>query len=113
MGEIFMETSPIEIRKALKGMDYPANKKDLIKRAKNNDANEKVMNVLENLPDKKYENAVDVSREFKGEGEKRGDSRSGGQEGHGRGSRGVNKGSSKEEGGRESHKGGRGHSKEE
>ncbi|HWR25237.1 MAG TPA: DUF2795 domain-containing protein [Methanosarcina sp.] len=108
-----MEASPIEVQKALKGIDYPANKKDLIKQAKNNDASEKVMNVLENLPDKKYQNAVDVSREFKGEGEKRGGSRSGGQEGHRRGSRGGNKGSSEEEGGRESHKGSRGHSKEE
>ena len=67
-----MQTSPIEVQKALKGMDYPANKKDLIKRAKNNDASKEVMQVLENLPEKEYSNAVDVSREFKGEGQEKG-----------------------------------------
>lgn len=69
-----MEASPIEVQKALKGMDYPAKKQDLIKKAKDNDAPQKVMHVLENLPDKEFESAVDVSREFKGKG----------QEGHGK-----------------------------
>ena len=69
-----MEASPIEVQKALKGMDYPAKKQDLIKKAKDNDAPQKVMHVLENLPDKEFESAVDVSKEFKGEG----------QEGHGK-----------------------------
>ena len=62
-----METSPIEVQKALKGMDYPAKKQDLIEKARENGAPQQVMQVLENLPDKEFSNAVDVSKEF-GEG---------------------------------------------
>ncbi|RXA20233.1 DUF2795 domain-containing protein [Methanosarcina sp. MSH10X1] len=61
-----METSPIEVQKALKDMDYPASKEQLIQHAKKHEANKKVMQVLEELPDKQYENAADVSKEFKG-----------------------------------------------
>jgi hypothetical protein len=61
-----METSPIEVQKALKNMDYPAKKEDLIEHARKYKANEQVMKVLGELPDKEYQNAADVSREFKG-----------------------------------------------
>ncbi len=92
-----METSPIEVQKALKGMDYPAKKKDLIEKARENDAPKEVMQVLENLPEKEFENAVDVSKEF-GEG-------GGGRGGHkGGGSR-----SGQKQGGQK--QGGRGHEK--
>lgn len=93
-----MQTSPIEVQKALKGMDYPAKKKDLIEKARENDASKEVMQVLENLPEKEFENAVDVSREF-GEG-------GGSRGGQGGGSRGGQK-----QGGQK--QGGRGHKKEE
>ncbi len=99
-----METSPIEVQKALKGMDYPAKKKDLIEKARENDAPEEVMQVLENLPDKKFENAVDVSKEF-GEG---GGSRGGR---HGGGSRGGQEEKGQRISGQK--QGGRGHKKEE
>jgi len=61
-----METSPIEVQKALKDMDYPAKKEDLLRHAKKHEASQKVMKVLEELPDKEYSNAADVSKEFKG-----------------------------------------------
>ena len=61
-----MQTSPIEVQKALKDIDYPVHKKDLIKHAKNHDASDKVIEVLEDLPDKEYRNAADVSKEFQG-----------------------------------------------
>jgi hypothetical protein len=93
-GGKFMETSPIEVQKALKGMDYPAKKKDLIEKARENDAPKEVMHVLENLPDKEFDNAVDVSKEF-GERE---------------GSRGSHQGGSSKGGQKQ---GGRGHKKEE
>jgi uncharacterized membrane protein YgcG len=93
MGDKFMETSPIEVQKALKGMDYPAKKEELIKQAKNNNASKEVMDVLEKLPDKKYGNAVDVSKEFKGEGGERGGR--GGSRG-GQGSHGGGRGSHQE-----------------
>lgn len=108
-----MEASPIEVQKALKGMDYPAKKQDLIKKAKDNDAPQKVMHVLENLPDKEFESAVDVSKEFKGEGQE-GHGKKGGRGGQEHSGRGGNKsGHAQEKGGRESHGGGRGHSKED
>jgi len=61
-----MNTSPIKVQKALKNMNYPANKEDLIKHAKDRDASDKVMQDIENLPEKEYTSASDVSKEFKG-----------------------------------------------
>ena len=61
-----MHTSPIEVQKSLKNMNYPANKEDLVKHAKDREASDKVMQDIENLPDKEYTSAADVSKEFKG-----------------------------------------------
>jgi len=61
-----MHTSPIEVQKALKNMNYPASKGDIIKHAKGRDASSEVMQDLENLPEKQYTSAADVSKEFKG-----------------------------------------------
>jgi hypothetical protein len=61
-----MLTSPIEVQKALKDINYPVHKKDLIKHAKSHKASDKVIQVLEDLPDKEYRNAADVSKEFQG-----------------------------------------------
>jgi len=62
----FMQASPIEVQKSLKDIDYPVHKKELIQHAKKRGASEKVLAVLESLPDKEYTNAVSVSQEFKG-----------------------------------------------
>lgn len=61
-----MQTSPIEVQKSLKDINYPVHKKELIKHAKKHGANSKVIEVLEDLPDKEYKNAADVSKEFQG-----------------------------------------------
>lgn len=61
-----MQTSPIEVQKSLKNMDYPAKKQDLIEHAKQNNASKEVMEVLQSLPEKEYTNAADVSKEFSG-----------------------------------------------
>jgi hypothetical protein len=61
-----MQASPIEVQKSLKDIDYPVAKKDLIQHAKKHGASDKVLEVLESLPDKEYSNATDVSKEFKG-----------------------------------------------
>lgn len=61
-----MQASPIEVQKSLKDIDYPVRKKDLIQHAKKHGASDKVLAVLESLPDKEYANATDVSKEFKG-----------------------------------------------
>ena len=61
-----MQTSPIEVQKALKDIDYPVKRQGLIEHAKKRNASNEVMQVLESLPDKDYSNAADVSKEFQG-----------------------------------------------
>ncbi len=55
--------SPIEIQKALGGVNYPADKEDLIKNAEKKAANDDVLSALKDLPDKKYETPADVNKE--------------------------------------------------
>lgn len=55
-------TSPIEISKHLKGIDFPANKRDLIEHAQQNDAGEDVMEILQDLPDQEYGNMAEVMK---------------------------------------------------
>lgn len=62
-----MHTNPIEVQKALKSMNYPAKKEDLIRHAKGRNASDEVMQDINELPDKEYTNAADVSKEFKGD----------------------------------------------
>ena len=47
-------------------MDYPAKKEDLVKHAKDRHASDEVMQDINELPDKDYTNAADVSKEFSG-----------------------------------------------
>lgn len=58
---------PIETQKALKGMDYPSGKQAILEKARENNAPQEIIQILEDLPDREYENAADVSKEFKGE----------------------------------------------
>lgn len=90
-----MQTSPIEVQKALKDIDYPVNKEKLVQHAKKHGANEEVMDVLEGLPDKDYNSPIEVSEAFneehgrrKGRESSRGRESSKGEESsRGRGSR--------------------------
>lgn len=61
-----MQTSPVQVQKFLKDVNYPARKHDLIEHAKKHNASSEVLQDLDNLSDKEYTNAADVSREFKG-----------------------------------------------
>ena len=54
--------NPIQLQKYLKGMDYPARKADLIKRAEQNGADDQVRSTLEQLPDQEFDSAADVSK---------------------------------------------------
>ena len=58
------DVSPIEVQKALGGVDYPADKEDLVENAEKKDANDKVLSALKDLPDKKYESPADVNKEI-------------------------------------------------
>jgi hypothetical protein len=52
----------IEIEKALKGMNYPASKQDLVQKAKQNKANKNVIQAIENLPSDNFNSPVDVQK---------------------------------------------------
>ena len=54
--------NPIQLQKYLKGMDYPAHKADLLKRAEQNGADDQVRSALEQLPDQQFDSAADVSK---------------------------------------------------
>jgi hypothetical protein len=61
-----MQTSPVQVQKFLKDINYPVRKNDLIEHAKKKNASIEVLQDIAKLPDKEYTNAADVSREFKG-----------------------------------------------
>jgi hypothetical protein len=56
------KVNPIQVAKFLKGVDYPASKADLIKRAEQNGADEQIRATLEQLPDQKFDSPADVSK---------------------------------------------------
>jgi Protein of unknown function (DUF2795) len=62
-----MAPSPTEVQKALKGADYPASRDDLIELAKDNEAPEDVVDVLEeSLEDDEYGSPADVMADMGG-----------------------------------------------
>ena len=56
------KVNPIELQKHLKGVDYPASKEELIQHAQQQGADEKVREILEQLPDEEYETPAEVSK---------------------------------------------------
>ncbi len=54
--------NPIEMQKSLKGMDYPANKEDLVRHAAEQGTDDQVRKVLDRLPDGRYETPAEVSQ---------------------------------------------------
>ncbi len=54
--------NPVQVEKYLKGIDYPATKQDLLQKAEQEGADEKVMSTLEKLPDEEYEGPTHISR---------------------------------------------------
>ena len=56
------KVNPIQVQKFLKGMDYPANKQEVLNHAKEHGADENVCSTLERLPDEAFETPADVSQ---------------------------------------------------
>jgi hypothetical protein len=52
----------IEIQKALKGIDYPADKQTLLDTARKHGASAEVMSALDALPDQQFQTPADVSK---------------------------------------------------
>ena len=53
--------SPIDIQKALSGMDYPAGKDDIVKHAEQNGGDKEVIDALKKIEDREYEGPSGVS----------------------------------------------------
>ncbi len=52
----------VEIEKALKGMNYPASKQDLVQKAKQNNASQDVIQTIEKLPQDQFNSPTDVQK---------------------------------------------------
>ena len=53
--------SPIDIQKALKGMDYPASKDQIVAHAEQNGADSEILDALRGIDDREYEGPSGVS----------------------------------------------------
>ncbi|HEV7848673.1 MAG TPA: DUF2795 domain-containing protein [Mycetocola sp.] len=53
--------SPIDLQKALGGMEYPASKDDILRRARENGADDDVMSALGRIDDRSYDGPTGVS----------------------------------------------------
>lgn len=54
----------IQVQRFLGGMDYPADKEAIIKKAEDEGADEHAMQVLQDLPDRDYDSPTAISREI-------------------------------------------------
>jgi Protein of unknown function (DUF2795) len=57
-----MSVNPIQLQKFLGGIDYPADKETLVKRARENGADEGVLETLRSLPRDSFNSPNDVSQ---------------------------------------------------
>ncbi|MGY1813540.1 DUF2795 domain-containing protein [Blastococcus sp. SYSU D00820] len=53
--------SPIDIQKALSGMDYPASKEQIVSHAESNGGGKDVLEALKGIEDREYEGPSGVS----------------------------------------------------
>ncbi len=65
--------SPANVTKNLKGIDFPAEKKDLIKHAQHMKAEKVVLEEIQKMEDREYGNMADVMKSF-GKGSEEGSS---------------------------------------
>ncbi len=57
-----MAVNPIQVEKFLKGVDYPASKDDLVKKAEQNGADQEIRLTLQQLKENKFDTPADVSK---------------------------------------------------
>ncbi|MFL6073626.1 MAG: DUF2795 domain-containing protein [Mycobacteriales bacterium] len=60
------QASFIEVQKCLSGVDYPASRDDLVKHAKGQGADDKLLDILRRIPDRRYDGPNAVSSEVAG-----------------------------------------------
>ncbi|MDO0944449.1 MULTISPECIES: DUF2795 domain-containing protein [Chromohalobacter] len=54
--------SPANVTHHLKGMDFPASRSDIERQAKENGADEDVMDIIRKMPDQEYDSMADVTK---------------------------------------------------
>jgi hypothetical protein len=54
--------NPVHVQKFLGGIEYPAGKEDIVKRARAGGADEEVINALGRIPDQQYSSPAAISR---------------------------------------------------
>jgi len=59
--------SPANVTRFLKGIDFPAQKKDLVQHAKKNQAEKDVLDLIQNMEEKEYGSMADVMKAYGGE----------------------------------------------
>lgn len=64
--------SPANVTKHLKGIDFPAEKKDLVKHAQHMKAEKIVIDEIQKMEDREYGNMADVMKAFGGKGSEEG-----------------------------------------
>jgi hypothetical protein len=57
-------TNPIQLQKYLSGVDYPADKDTLVQKARDNGADDDVIQTLQSLPFDSFNSPNDVSEAF-------------------------------------------------
>jgi hypothetical protein len=62
----YVKSNVAAVQEALKGIDYPKKKNEVIDYAKDHKASKDVMSDLQNISDRKYNTAADLSKEFSG-----------------------------------------------
>lgn len=55
--------NPIEVQKFLKGIDYPADRRTIVEKARKEGADDTVVATLEHIPDRSYDGPNAVSKE--------------------------------------------------
>lgn len=94
--------SPANITKNLKGVDFPADKQDLLKQAQLHHAEKVVIDEIQKMDDRQYSSMADVMKSY---GHEEGTSSSSSSRSSARGQQGQQQaGQGKSSGGRSSHK---------
>jgi hypothetical protein len=62
----YVKSNVAAVQEALKGIDYPKEKNEVIDYAKDHKASKDVMADLEQISDRKYNTAAELSKEFSG-----------------------------------------------
>ncbi|MFC0680993.1 DUF2795 domain-containing protein [Lysobacter korlensis] len=60
------DVNPIELQKHLGGVDYPASRDDLVRKAEENGAADDVLAALRGIPDREYDAPTDVTKTVSG-----------------------------------------------